>query len=383
MEFCDEHRQHAYTSCDERSTTVPPLFIPSKPSFLSFTSGTYHAEGLLLLISLTESNADIQKIVAFDNAFERLLAIIDDEEGISGGIIVQDCLQLIQNLLRYNVSNQVFRGFGESRICEKEIDRDRRVRVLIFFVCLFGPEKNYFRETSCIQRIPGLLGYVGDSAADHVQYSHEAWPEQKVANTVLVLQMIMILVEPGNLNTKTNQVGMVLVWGKGCCENEGLTLDGDTSEIFTYLIYPSSHLQTVMNQCGVLLPIVQLGLCSNAPAAVRAEALRAIADIIRSNHLNQDFFGRTAVAAAPNDHQTAPPVPALVALIAVAVAAGRPGQPPDMYPIRAAAAYACECCVIGNADAQVILASTLKSPPEDNPNSVLGGEFMEILASFD
>lgn len=64
-------------------------------------------EGLLLMISLTETNADIQKIVAFGNTFERLLAIIEEEEGISGGIIVQDSLSLTHNLLRYNVSNQV------------------------------------------------------------------------------------------------------------------------------------------------------------------------------------------------------------------------------------------------------------------------------------
>jgi hypothetical protein len=68
-------------------------------------------EGLLLLISLTETNADIQKIVAFGNTFERLLAIIEEEEGISGGIIVQDSLSLTHNLLRYNVSNQVW-DFG-------------------------------------------------------------------------------------------------------------------------------------------------------------------------------------------------------------------------------------------------------------------------------
>jgi len=64
-------------------------------------------EGLLLMISLTETNADIQKIVAFGNTFERLLALIEEEEGISGGIIVQDSLSLTHNLLRYNVSNQV------------------------------------------------------------------------------------------------------------------------------------------------------------------------------------------------------------------------------------------------------------------------------------
>jgi len=78
-----------------------------------------HIEGLLLLISLTESNADLQKIVAFENAFERLLAIIEEEGAISGGIIVQDCLQLVQNLLRYNVSNQVRSSFFKELLLHK------------------------------------------------------------------------------------------------------------------------------------------------------------------------------------------------------------------------------------------------------------------------
>ncbi|RUP43386.1 LOW QUALITY PROTEIN: hypothetical protein BC936DRAFT_137259, partial [Jimgerdemannia flammicorona] len=274
-------------------------------------------KGLLLLISLTESNADIQKIVAFDNAFERLLAIIDDEEGISGGIIVQDCLQLIHNLLRYNVSNQ---NCGWSLSVNQSS---------IHHHSLF---QNYFRETSCIQRIPSLLGFVGDSGADHVEYSHEAWPEQKVANTVLVLRLIMILVEPGNQNTKTNQ--------------------------------------NVMNQCGVLPPVIQLGLCSNAPPSVHTKALHAIADIIRANQANQDYFARTVVAS---HDQASPPLSALVALIAVSVSAGRPQPEQDPYSVRAAAAYVCESCVAGNSDAQLVLASTLKSPPEDNPNAELGG----------
>ena len=64
-------------------------------------------EGLLLLISLTKANTDIQKIVAFENAFERLLSLIHEEGLSDGGIIVSDCLQLILNLLRGNVSNQV------------------------------------------------------------------------------------------------------------------------------------------------------------------------------------------------------------------------------------------------------------------------------------
>lgn len=64
-------------------------------------------EALLLLLELTKSNQEIQKIVAFEGAFERLLDIIRDEGAAEGGIIVQDCLRLVNNLLRNNVSNQV------------------------------------------------------------------------------------------------------------------------------------------------------------------------------------------------------------------------------------------------------------------------------------
>ncbi|KAA8594699.1 hypothetical protein FQN60_011834, partial [Etheostoma spectabile] len=52
-------------------------------------------EGLLLLQQLTKSNAAIQKIVAFENAFERLLDIITEEGSSDGGIVVEDCLLLL------------------------------------------------------------------------------------------------------------------------------------------------------------------------------------------------------------------------------------------------------------------------------------------------
>lgn len=65
-------------------------------------------ESLLLTIALTSSNADIQKLLAFEGAFDRLFAIVNKEGGIGGGgIVVQDCLAAIGGLLRWNVSNQV------------------------------------------------------------------------------------------------------------------------------------------------------------------------------------------------------------------------------------------------------------------------------------
>ncbi|KAI9473710.1 MAG: p115 like vesicle tethering protein [Benjaminiella poitrasii] len=260
-------------------------------------------EGLLLLIDLTRNNTEIQKIVTFQATFEKLLTVIEEQEGISGDIVVQDSLTLMHNLLRYNVSDQV-----------------------------------YFRETSCIQQIPGLLGYVGDTDADHVPFSFEDWPPQKIANTVLVLQLIRILTEPDSSSTPVNQ--------------------------------------KVMVQSGILLPIVQLGLCSNAPSIVRTEALYSIAYVTAANPDNQAMFGKVMIASPPlllEDERIDPnavpgiPRPAMVSLISIALVKDLGFS--YSYSSRAAATYAIYCCLEGNPDAQLALASTLKMPPEDNANS--------------
>ena len=44
----------------------------------------------MLLITLTTAHADIQKIIAFENAFERLLEIVFEEGAVEGDIIVQE-----------------------------------------------------------------------------------------------------------------------------------------------------------------------------------------------------------------------------------------------------------------------------------------------------
>ncbi len=46
-------------------------------------------QGLLLLIQLTKGNANIQKIVVFENAFEKLLEIVYDEGMSDGGKFCQ------------------------------------------------------------------------------------------------------------------------------------------------------------------------------------------------------------------------------------------------------------------------------------------------------
>ncbi|XP_010554063.1 PREDICTED: golgin candidate 6-like isoform X2 [Tarenaya hassleriana] len=64
-------------------------------------------EALLLLSHLTREAEEIQKIIVFEGAFEKLFSIIREEGGSDGGVVVQDCLELLNNLLRNNSSNQI------------------------------------------------------------------------------------------------------------------------------------------------------------------------------------------------------------------------------------------------------------------------------------
>ncbi|KAK2414789.1 golgin candidate [Trifolium repens] len=64
-------------------------------------------EALLLLTHLTREAEEIQKIVVFEGAYEKIFSIIREEGNSDGGVVVQDCLELLNNLIRTNASNQV------------------------------------------------------------------------------------------------------------------------------------------------------------------------------------------------------------------------------------------------------------------------------------
>ncbi|CAL9700023.1 unnamed protein product [Knipowitschia caucasica] len=133
---------------------VSPMGVSRLMDLLADSREIIRNDGLLLLQQLTKSNAAIQKIVAFENAFERLLDIITDEGSSDGGIVVEDCLLLLLNLLKNNSSNQ-----------------------------------NFFKEGSYIQRMRPWFE-VGDDNA--------GWSAQKVTNLHLMLQLVRVLVSPVN-----------------------------------------------------------------------------------------------------------------------------------------------------------------------------------------
>ena len=128
-------------------------------------------EGLLLLTALTPSSPDLQKLVAFENAFDRLFFMIDAEGGLTqGGITIQDCLSLLANLLRLNTSNQ-----------------------------------SYFRETGWVKRLAALL-----RNAIHEQDAPEGvadWAKpQRDKNIWGLLAVLRLFLTRGSLGTQANQV---------------------------------------------------------------------------------------------------------------------------------------------------------------------------------
>ncbi|EGG21855.1 hypothetical protein DFA_01741 [Cavenderia fasciculata] len=139
-----------------------PMSVPNIVLLLSDTREVVRNEIILVLYNLTKSNQEIQKIVAFEGAFDVLLDIINKEGQSEGGIIVNDCIQTLINLLKSNVSNQ-----------------------------------NYFRETGCIPRVAPLL---------QVQNT-DMWilSDNKFNIIMSSLELILTLVERNNISTPLNQ----------------------------------------------------------------------------------------------------------------------------------------------------------------------------------
>jgi len=56
---------------------------------------------------LISQSPDIQKVLAFEGAFEKLFNTVTHEGGLEGGVVSQDALRCVDGLLRFNTSNQV------------------------------------------------------------------------------------------------------------------------------------------------------------------------------------------------------------------------------------------------------------------------------------
>ena len=153
------------------------LSIPTATSTIVSLLNDVHEpvrnEAILLLMAIVNRNFNIQKLVAFENTFETLFGIIEEEGGIRGSILVQDCLTLLTNLLQFNASNQ-----------------------------------KYFMETPCIPMLTRLLGeplQETDSNDDNGEAEQVIWTDQRIQNVIISLEICRLFVSEDNEYCKLNQ----------------------------------------------------------------------------------------------------------------------------------------------------------------------------------
>jgi hypothetical protein len=210
-----------------------------------------------LIINLSSGHTDIQKLIAFENAFERIFSIIETEGGVDGGIVTQDCLQLLNNLLSFNVSNQ-----------------------------------SYFRETGCVPRLARLF-----------EFSQELVPfyakEQRDRNIEYAMRVCRLFVVPGGLGAAANQVRRPR--GGGYCD---LFADGTwTVELVLQLWNFASDagnclfgVQRLSSSCRGDLAHLYTGNCQETDLFVAChQALRTVADLIHENSSLQTNFAQMKV----------------------------------------------------------------------------------------
>ncbi|XP_071634792.1 general vesicular transport factor p115-like [Temnothorax longispinosus] len=135
---------------------VSPMGVSKLMDLLSDSRKVTRNDVLLLLIQLTKGNANIQKIVAFESAFDRIFDVIEQEGNADGGIVVEDCPLLILNL-RGNVSDQ-----------------------------------NFFKEGSYIQKLTSIFQILNETEDNNLG----EWSPQKVSNVYCMVQVVRALVAP-------------------------------------------------------------------------------------------------------------------------------------------------------------------------------------------
>ncbi|KAH9473153.1 hypothetical protein Pst134EA_000231 [Puccinia striiformis f. sp. tritici] len=305
-------------------------------SILDDTREILRNEVLLILLNITEKNADIQKIIAFEGGFDRLFHIIDVEGGIgAGGIVVQDCLLCVGQLLRYNVSNQ-----------------------------------NYFRETSCIPHLAPMLLFPPAQDPHPValdSFATQPWSEQKLNNALLVLALARTLVSGAGAGKIANQRALLIGGLTRCLAEMGLAsaappvLKCEALHILAHVVRGSEINQDFISK------LVMNPLAASSPSSGQESGY--------SDREKPEFY-------------RLPPQSTILALFSL-ILEGLPGtpNPPSTedglhsLPVRAAALSVLDSFLNGNIDAQLGIVATMNTPipqltdqnsgPSHSPGSLL------------
>ncbi|XP_075238640.1 general vesicular transport factor p115 isoform X2 [Lycorma delicatula] len=248
---------------------VSPMGVSKLMDLLADSREVIRNDALLLLIQLSKGNANIQKIVAFENAFDRLFGVISEEGYADGGVVVEDCLLLMLNLLRNNTSNQ-----------------------------------NFFKEGSYIQRLSPMFELPAEGGDDGL------WARNKASTIHFALQVVRTLVSPSNPAQVT------------------------------------ASCQKALRASGILESMCGILMASGVPVDILTETICAVAESIRGNPSNQEYFSSVLAPSTP-------PREAIVVLLMSMVNEKQP------FSLRCAILYCFQCFLFKNEVGQSQLVQTL------------------------
>jgi hypothetical protein len=171
------HISTARTERTQECILSAPLGVSRLVAVLDDKREAVRNEALVLLVALTPLSTELQKLVAFESAFDRIFTIIESEGSLThGSTTVQDCLSLLANLLKLNVSNQ-----------------------------------SYFRETGCVLKLARLLAEVTKEEESTDGVSEWARPQRDL-NVWGLLGLVQLFVVRGGQGTPLNQASF---WQSG------------------------------------------------------------------------------------------------------------------------------------------------------------------------
>ncbi|KJA28783.1 hypothetical protein HYPSUDRAFT_33135 [Hypholoma sublateritium FD-334 SS-4] len=119
-------------------------------------------EAITMVQALIHQSPDIQKVLAFEGAFEKLFNTVTQEGGVDGGLVAQGALTCVDGLLRFNNSNQ-----------------------------------SYFKETSLPPVLCAFLQFpvvLDIQTTAPQEFALQFWDDQKQTNTALIIGIMGMLI---------------------------------------------------------------------------------------------------------------------------------------------------------------------------------------------
>ncbi|KAJ7478630.1 p115 like vesicle tethering protein [Mycena galericulata] len=167
--------QYLSTLLHNRRQVVQGYFLkaPSGPSsvilVLEDKREIIRNVAVTMVQALISQSAYIQKLLAFEGAFEKLFNTVTQEGGVEGGVVTQEALACVDGLLRFNTSNQ-----------------------------------SYFRETPLPPVLCSLLLFPPNLAmhdAAPQEFALQFWDDQKLSNASLVIGIMGMLISSSKGNS--------------------------------------------------------------------------------------------------------------------------------------------------------------------------------------